>query len=242
MPVVAARRPVVIRRRGPVAAVLSALPRGVEAGLAVGRLRAIWLLLGLFLALNLLVRLGLAVFNGDPSLWWPWRLLPALAIGALFDLGRRRARTGAPGAADRPLAAARRALDTMARGGWWQRCCCRLCVLLVFVAFSEFTFWNEFASRFNFIAVDYLIYTKEVIGNIRESYNLPLLLSAVAAARAAALGAGVARCCGPSGPRRPPAGKARGTAMALWVLLLAGRGLLGRRCALQGVLAQCAAQ
>ena len=54
-----------------------------------------------------------------------------------------------------------------------------LVVLMVFVGASEFTFWNEFASRFNFIAVDYLIYTNEVIGNIRESYNLPLLLTAV---------------------------------------------------------------
>ena len=53
-----------------------------------------------------------------------------------------------------------------------------LCVLMVFVGFAEFTFWNEFASRFNFIAVDYLIYTNEVIGNIRESYNLPLLRGA----------------------------------------------------------------
>lgn len=52
---------------------------------------------------------------------------------------------------------------------------------MVFVTFSEFTFWNEFASRFNFIAVDYLIYTNELIGNIRESYNLPVRLSAAAA-------------------------------------------------------------
>lgn len=47
-----------------------------------------------------------------------------------------------------------------------------VCASLTFVAVSEFFFWNEFASRFNFIAVDYLIYTREVIGNIRESYDL----------------------------------------------------------------------
>lgn len=41
---------------------------------------------------------------------------------------------------------------------------------LLFVAASELVFWNEFSSRFNFIAVDYLVYTTEVIGNIRESY------------------------------------------------------------------------
>lgn len=41
---------------------------------------------------------------------------------------------------------------------------------LLFVAASELVFWNEFSVRFNFIAVDYLVYTTEVIGNIRESY------------------------------------------------------------------------
>jgi phosphoglycerol transferase MdoB-like AlkP superfamily enzyme len=41
-----------------------------------------------------------------------------------------------------------------------------------FIAVAEFLFWNEFAARFNFIAVDYLIYTREVLGNIRESYDL----------------------------------------------------------------------
>ncbi|MGE4420075.1 MAG: LTA synthase family protein [Sulfurimonas sp.] len=51
----------------------------------------------------------------------------------------------------------------------------------VFLAFSEWFFWDEFSVRFNFIAVDYLIYTKEVIGNIRESYPMGLLLSVIAA-------------------------------------------------------------
>jgi phosphoglycerol transferase MdoB-like AlkP superfamily enzyme len=41
---------------------------------------------------------------------------------------------------------------------------------LLFVAASELVFWNEFSARFNFIAVDYLVYTTEVIGNIQESY------------------------------------------------------------------------
>ena len=41
--------------------------------------------------------------------------------------------------------------------------------LLLFGAVAETTFWLEFTTRFNFIAVDYLLYTHEVIGNIRES-------------------------------------------------------------------------
>lgn len=51
---------------------------------------------------------------------------------------------------------------------------------LIFGAVSEFIFWQEFTTRFNFIAVDYLIYTNEVIGNIRESYPVPLILTAIA--------------------------------------------------------------
>ena len=52
---------------------------------------------------------------------------------------------------------------------------------LLFIALAEFLFWEEFSARFNFIAVDYLIYTTEVIGNIRESYPMPAILGALAA-------------------------------------------------------------
>jgi hypothetical protein len=37
-------------------------------------------------------------------------------------------------------------------------------------AISEYFFWNEFGVKYNFIAVNYLVYTNEVIGNIMESY------------------------------------------------------------------------
>ena len=56
---------------------------------------------------------------------------------------------------------------------------------LLFGAVSEYIFWQEFTTRFNFIAVDYLIYTNEVIGNIRESYPVPLILLAIALVAAA---------------------------------------------------------
>jgi len=51
---------------------------------------------------------------------------------------------------------------------------------LIFGAVSEFIFWQEFTTRFNFIAVDYLIYTHEVIGNIQESYPVGLIILAIA--------------------------------------------------------------
>ena len=52
---------------------------------------------------------------------------------------------------------------------------------LGFGVMAEWFFWDEFGVRFNFIAVDYLVYTHEVIGNIRESFPVGTLLSMLAA-------------------------------------------------------------
>lgn len=53
--------------------------------------------------------------------------------------------------------------------------------LVLFIVFfslmAEFPFWEEFGVRFNFIAVDYLIYTYEVVSNISESYPLPIIIA-----------------------------------------------------------------
>ena len=65
------------------------------------------------------------------------------------------------------------------RDGWRKYCVLAttllyvICAVLIFVC--EIVFWEEFAVRFNFIAVDYLVYTNEVIGNIMESYPIPLM-------------------------------------------------------------------
>ena len=48
---------------------------------------------------------------------------------------------------------------------------------LMFNAVSEWFFWEEFSVRYNFIAVDYLVYTTEVIGNIRQSYPINTILT-----------------------------------------------------------------
>ena len=53
-----------------------------------------------------------------------------------------------------------------------------LYVLLILQnAISEYFFWNEFGVKYNFIAVDYLVYTNEVIGNIMQSYPVIPLFS-----------------------------------------------------------------
>ncbi len=48
--------------------------------------------------------------------------------------------------------------------------------VIIFIAVAQFLFWQEFHTNFNFIAVDYLIYTHEMLGNIAQSFNVPLLL------------------------------------------------------------------
>lgn len=121
-----------------------------------------------FVVFNAAVRLGLLIFNGDFSLLAPAKAVPIFAIGMVFDV--------AAGVWWLPL-------FVMLTAFWpsgWKRSL-RLaagfllllaCAMFSFIAVAEFLFWNEFAARFNFIAVDYLIYTREVLGNIRESYDL----------------------------------------------------------------------
>ncbi len=47
----------------------------------------------------------------------------------------------------------------------------------VFILFTEYFFFDEFHSRFNTVAVDYLIYPDEVVGNIRDSYPLYTIIA-----------------------------------------------------------------
>ncbi len=149
------------------------------ARLFAGRFRLAGLVLIAYLAINTLVRLGLVGFNGDWSLLSPTTLAPILGIGVLFDLAAACwwlplfalvAALWPDGPRSRRALLVTASLLLTATFGAW-----------AFVGVSEFVFWNEFASRFNFIAVDYLIYTREVIGNIRESYDLRPLLAGVGA-------------------------------------------------------------
>ena len=132
-----------------------------------------------FLAVSTLTRLGLVLFNADAGLFEPLRLAPALALGFGYDLA----------------VALWWCLPLVLLGWFWPALRARralgvvalllsaaLLAGLIFVSVSEFVFWNEFASRFNFIAVDYLVYTREVVGNIRESYALGPMFAGIAAA------------------------------------------------------------
>jgi phosphoglycerol transferase MdoB-like AlkP superfamily enzyme len=63
--------------------------------------------------------------------------------------------------------------------------CTRICYfiliyLLIYDVAAEWVFWDEFHVRYNFIAIDYLIYTDEVLANIWESYPIIWILIAIA--------------------------------------------------------------
>lgn len=53
---------------------------------------------------------------------------------------------------------------------------------IVFTAAAEITFFDEFDGRFNFVAVDYLIYPTEVVTNIWQSYPLVWILLGIGGA------------------------------------------------------------
>jgi len=129
---------------------------------------------GVFTAL----RLGLAVLVGTASV--PVTLWPGIfAKGLMFDLA-------VAAIAVAPVFAYEAALPNRWRNQAWHRVLRTVwlwfaVLLMLFAAASEITFWIEFSTRFNFIAVDYLIYTQEVIGNIRQSYPIPAIVLGLAA-------------------------------------------------------------
>ncbi|MDO8290968.1 MAG: sulfatase-like hydrolase/transferase [Parvibaculum sp.] len=59
--------------------------------------------------------------------------------------------------------------------------------LLMFSAIAEVLFWDEFDSRLNGIALYYLMFPREVIGNLQQSFNIALYLPMVIAATLAVI-------------------------------------------------------
>lgn len=65
------------------------------------------------------------------------------------------------------------------RHAWWRYVFLTvICGGLLFGIAVEYSFWSEFTSRFNHIAIDYLLFPGEVATNIWQSYNVPAFVAA----------------------------------------------------------------
>jgi len=136
---------------------------------------------GVLVVLSSLTRLAFAL---RPEVVVPGAvdLVRIFALGALFDLAAVACLV-APlvlWLALAPDRIARSRVYRVASAAWF----CVLCFVGLVLAAAEWLFWDEFGARFNFIAVDYLIYTHEVLGNIWQSYPVGKVLAVLAAAAA----------------------------------------------------------
>lgn len=144
------------------------------------RLRLTLILGGAAFAVFTLLRLALlAALTTPPAERSLGDLATALASGALRDLSVAL------------LFAFFFMLLLNLRGGAWEKKFGRGAIrtiialgffLLLFSAIAEMLFWDEFDSRLNGIALYYLMFPREVIGNLQQSFNIALYLPMVAAA------------------------------------------------------------
>ncbi len=130
----------------------------------------------LFFSLSLLSRLAL-LFTTRHDVSWDISVFGIFACGMLYD-----AAAGLFAAVPwlllgiiAPLRSLRSQIGQWLIAGWMLV----FASIFIFISTSEWFFWDEFNVRFNFIAVDYLIWTQEVLGNISESYPMVPILGAI---------------------------------------------------------------
>ncbi|HTG37111.1 MAG TPA: LTA synthase family protein [Thermoanaerobaculia bacterium] len=140
---------------------------------------------GFYMIVWLLTRLGLLLFQQALARNGVGRVLEALAVGEGFDL-----------VSALWLAAPLVLFLTVLPERWFRWRATRGLLFLwmavaafsgLFVAAAEYFFFEEFNGRFNFVAVDYLIYPTEVVDNIWQSYHTGIILTVIGIATLALL-------------------------------------------------------
>jgi phosphoglycerol transferase MdoB-like AlkP superfamily enzyme len=127
-----------------------------------------------YLVIQTLTRIGLLIYSGQAGDMAAWQWPTVFSVGLLFDIQVLgffllpiifiHLFVSYNGWRSKPMRALRYIWFFIYTYTW------------LFTTVSEYFFWEEFGTRFNFIAVDYLVYTTEVIGNIQQSYPVyPLL-------------------------------------------------------------------
>ena len=153
--------------------------------LVESRYRLAALLVSLYMAVWLLTRLGLVLVQHAVSRNGLGPTLAALAVGELFD-GVSALWMAVPLVLYLTLAPERWFRGRINRGVlyFWMTA---TCFSALFTAVVEYYFFDEFNGRFNFVAVDYLIFPTEVVNNVWQSYHTGLVLTLVSLASLAAV-------------------------------------------------------
>jgi phosphoglycerol transferase MdoB-like AlkP superfamily enzyme len=147
------------------------------------RFGPVFLVALLLCGISLLTRLSLLIYSASSVDWSVLNLIKIFVIGLFYDLA-------AASFAVIPIVIYLWLLPSK----WYGRKFSRVLLFiyfffvvfsLIFNAISEWFFWEEFSVRYNFIAVDYLVYTTEVIGNIRQSYPINSIMVALVLVTAA---------------------------------------------------------
>ncbi|MDQ0639846.1 phosphoglycerol transferase MdoB-like AlkP superfamily enzyme [Pedobacter sp. W3I1] len=134
------------------------------------RFGPVFLVTVLLCTISLITRLSLLIYSASSVDWSVLNLLKIFVIGLFYDLA-------AASFAVIPIVIYLWLLPSK----WYASKFNKILLFiyfffvvftLIFNAISEWFFWEEFSVRYNFIAVDYLVYTTEVIGNIRQSYPI----------------------------------------------------------------------
>ncbi|MCE5326720.1 MAG: LTA synthase family protein [Planctomycetaceae bacterium] len=146
-------------------------------GWLTSRFGNLYVFAAIFLAASLLLRAALLSDCWDQAETDAWSLAKTFAVGLVFDAATFSV-VVLPGVlfcVFLPQSLWRRKVWLVPAVAMFF---VTICVLL-FDLMAEWFFWQEFSARFNFVAIDYLIYTQELTDNVWESYPTGTILTCI---------------------------------------------------------------
>lgn len=152
---------------------------GLFSKLTNSRFSTLFTVLGLYITLSFLTRIIFLIWSAKYADFNFGYLIRAFLTGFGFDIA-----TGLSFVllyAVYLLLFPKRWIGSLADKGFTYFYLSIVLIIIFFGLMAEFPFWDEFGVRFNFIAVDYLIYTYEVVSNINQSYPLPFTIAVLLA-------------------------------------------------------------
>ncbi len=142
--------------------------------------RYLFLVLSTWLVIFLFTRTALLVYHLDEVAINLASLLQLYGVGLVYDLAFLSYAALPLGLY--VLLVPKRLWKRSGHQRWLQGLYAFSIFIMLFVAVCEWIFWDEFGVRFNFISVDYLVYSDEVLNNILESYPVYRLVAGLAVA------------------------------------------------------------